>query len=58
MVARYGVLIEKPHLKFCKHMLNLKSSTPNFMVYGELGKVSFNNHCLSLNNKLTYLLHD
>ena len=30
--------IEKLHLKFCKHILNLKSSTPNFMVYGELGR--------------------
>jgi hypothetical protein len=24
-------------LKFCKILLNLKSSTPNYMVYGELG---------------------
>lgn len=31
-------LIEKLHLKFCKHILNLSSSTPNYMVYGELGR--------------------
>ena len=24
--------------KFCKHILNLNSSTPNYMVYGELGR--------------------
>ena len=29
--------IEKVHLKFCKLLLNLKKSTPNFMIYGELG---------------------
>ena len=31
-------LLEKLHLKFCKHILHLKSSTPNFMIYGELGR--------------------
>lgn len=31
-------LVEKLHLKVYKHILNLKSSTPNYMVYGELGK--------------------
>ena len=30
-------LIERLHLKFCKLLLCLKKSTPNFMVYGELG---------------------
>ena len=30
-------IIEKVHLKFCKLLLNLKKSTPNFMIYGELG---------------------
>lgn len=28
-------LIEKFHLKFCKHILYFNSSTPNFMMYGE-----------------------
>ena len=31
-------IIERVHLKFCKLLLNLKSSTPNYMVYGELGR--------------------
>jgi hypothetical protein len=31
-------LIERLHLKFCKHILNLSNSTPNFMVYRELGR--------------------
>jgi len=31
-------LIERVHLTFCKHLLNLKNkSTPNFIKYGELG---------------------
>lgn len=30
-------IIERVHLKFCKLILNLKKSTPNFMIYGELG---------------------
>ena len=29
--------IEKMHLQYCKRILNLRSSTPNFMVYGEIG---------------------
>ena len=31
-------IIEKVHLKFLKFILNLKSSTPNCMVYGETGR--------------------
>ena len=31
-------VLEKVHLKFCKMLLNLKNSTPNFMIYGELGR--------------------
>jgi hypothetical protein len=27
--------LEKLHVKFCKLLLNLKTSTPNFMLYGE-----------------------
>jgi hypothetical protein len=31
--------IEKMHLQYyCKRILNLRSSTPNFMVYGEIGR--------------------
>lgn len=31
-------VIERVHLRFLKHILNLKSSTPSFMVYGETGR--------------------
>ena len=30
-------VIERIHLKFLKHVLNLKTSTPSYMVYGETG---------------------
>ena len=30
-------IIERVHLKFLKQILNLKKSTPSFMVYGEVG---------------------
>ena len=30
-------MIERLHLKFCKMLLNLKKSTPNYMIYCELG---------------------
>jgi hypothetical protein len=33
-------IIEKVHLKFCKLLLHLKSSTPSYMIYGELGRYS------------------
>ena len=33
-------IIEQIHLKFCKLILHLKQSTPNFMIYGELGRFS------------------
>ena len=31
-------VIERVHLKFCKLLLNLKKSTPDYMIYGELGR--------------------
>ena len=30
--------IEKMHLQYCKRILNLRSSTPNFVVFGEIGR--------------------
>ena len=30
-------IIEKMHLKFCKLLLKLEKSTPNFMIYAEFG---------------------
>jgi hypothetical protein len=35
-------ILEKPHVKFCKLLLNLKTSTPNCMLYGELGRYPLN----------------
>ena len=29
-------MLEKVHLKFCIMILNLKTSSPNYMIYGEL----------------------
>ena len=29
-------IIDRRHLKFCKLLLHLKTSTPDYMVYGEL----------------------
>ena len=31
-------VLERVHLQFCKILLNLKSSTPSYMDYGELGR--------------------
>ena len=31
-------ILERLHLRFCKILLKLKKSTPNVMVYGELGR--------------------
>lgn len=31
-------LIENMHIQFCKRLLKVRKSTPNFMVYGELGR--------------------
>ena len=33
-----GKIIESVHLKVCKYLLNVKSSTPNHMIYSELGR--------------------
>lgn len=35
-------MFEKIDLQFCKRILKLKSSTPNFMIYGELGRFPIN----------------
>ena len=35
-------ILEKVHVQFCKLLLNLKTSTPNFMLYGELGRYPLN----------------
>ena len=40
-------ILERVQLYFCKHILRLKQSTPNFMIYGELGR-----YPLSIKSKL------
>ena len=59
-------LLEKLHLKFCKYIAGLKTSTPNVMVYGELGRFPLSIHlklkalpfCHKLvNSKTTKLSH-
>ena len=37
-------IIEKIHLQFCKKILGVRTSTPNFMVYGELGQYPIELH--------------
>lgn len=60
--------IEKMHLQYCKRILNLRSSTPNFMVYGEIGRfpveiiiklrmATFWNKMLCNNNKLSSIMY-
>jgi hypothetical protein len=60
--------IEKVHLQFCKNILKVRSTTPNYMVYGELGRypmevvvkrkiVLFWNNLLCESNKLSFILY-
>ena len=48
--------IERVQLKFFKHILNLKKSTPSFMIYGELGiyplEIDIKNRLISFWTKL------
>ena len=60
--------IEKLHLQFCKNIFKVRSITPNYMVYGELGIypmevmvkckiVLFWNNFLCKSNKLSSILY-
>ena len=40
-------MVEKLHLRFCKYLLKVKKSTPNVMVYGELGRQPIRNIIIS-----------
>ena len=63
------LLIEKLHLKFCKFILKINNKTPNYMVYGELGRhpliinikkrmISYWNNCILSNiGKFTFILY-
>jgi hypothetical protein len=50
-------IIERLHLKFCKLLVHLKTSTPEYMVYDELGRypirIVFNNFVISKSPSLT-----
>jgi hypothetical protein len=35
---RNNDILKKIHLKYCEILLNLKTSTPSYVVYGELGR--------------------
>ena len=37
-------ILERVQLKFCKLLLNLKTSTPFYMIYGELGRYTIEIH--------------
>jgi len=32
-------IVEKLHLQFCRNVLKVRTSTPCYMIYGELGRV-------------------
>jgi hypothetical protein len=43
MAVKYGFMrtlkqLEKLHLQFCRNILGVRTTTPNFMTYGELGR--------------------
>ena len=62
-------VIEKVHLKFCKLLLKVKKTTPNCMIYGEIGayplycsvKSQMINYWINIlcskNNKLTSIFY-
>jgi hypothetical protein len=39
-------VLEKIHLQFCRNILKIRTSTPNFMSYGEIGRVPINGTCV------------
>ena len=60
--------LERLHLMFCKNILKVRNSTPNYMVYGELGRypldliikrkmVMFWNNLLKEKNKLSSIMY-
>ena len=44
--------IDKLHIKFCKYVLDVKTQTSNFAVYGELGRFPF--HIKAIKRSLKY----
>ena len=59
---RNNDVLEKVQLKFCRMILNLKTSTPNNMIYGELGRypieISFwAKHICGKQSKISCIMH-
>ena len=51
-------VIERVHMKFCKLLLRVKKSTPDYMIYGELGRYPLNiNIKLRIINFWSKLIH-
>ena len=40
--------LEKLHLQFCRNILGVRTTTPNFMTYGELGRTPIDILCIKL----------
>ena len=60
--------LEKLHLQYCRNILGVRTTTPNFMTYGELGRtpidiciklriVNFWNRLISNEEKLSCILY-
>jgi hypothetical protein len=61
-------VLDKIHLQFCRNILKIRTSTPNFMSYGEIGRVpidvvinvrmiSFWNKLLTYDQKLSSIFY-
>ena len=73
MAVKYGFMrtlkqLEKLHLQFCRNILGVRTTNPNFMTYGELGRtpidiciklriVNFWNRLISNEKKLDCILY-
>ena len=40
--------LEKLHLQFCRNILGVRTTTPNFMTYGELDRTPIDTLCIKL----------
>ena len=57
-IRKYIHIVEKLHVKFCKLLLSLKTSTPNFMLYGELFRYPHGNNTFSWISFVKSILDD
>ena len=40
--------LDKLHLQFCRNIVGVRTTTPNFMSYGELGKTPIDRHVYTI----------